>query len=71
MFNFVNGLNSALENAMPGTTFGGYLNYVDPELSPDQSHRLYYSQEVYERLVRIKREVDPDNIFSNPQSVGM
>ncbi|KAL8741340.1 MAG: hypothetical protein Q9190_006043 [Brigantiaea leucoxantha] len=71
VFNFVNGLNSALENAMPGTTFGGYLNYVDPELSPDQSHRLYYSQEVYERLVRIKREVDPDNIFSNPQSVGM
>lgn len=68
---FVDGLNSALENSMLGTTFGGYLNYVDSELSAGQAYRLYYSSGVYERLVRIKRMVDPGEVFWNPQSVGM
>ncbi|KAK4693129.1 hypothetical protein P7C71_g4214, partial [Lecanoromycetidae sp. Uapishka_2] len=68
---FVDGLNSALENPMPSTAFGGYLNYVDPELSAAQAHALYYSSAVYDRLSGIKKVVDPGNVFSNPQSVGM
>lgn len=68
--NFVNGLNDALKNSMPGTGFGGYLNYVDPELSAQEAHGLYYGNDVYQRLVEIKKVVDPDNVFSNPQSVG-
>lgn len=67
---FVSGLNSAMENAMSGTAFGGYLNYVDPELNAAQAHGLYYNKKVYDRLVGIKRVVDPDNLFYNPQSVG-
>lgn len=67
---FVSGLNAAMETPMPETRFGGYINYADPELSARQAHALYYSQEVYERLVRIKRAVDPKNIFYNPQAVG-
>lgn len=63
---FVNGLNNAL-----GMGYGGYLNYVDPELSASQAHGVYYSQTVYERLVKIKRAVDPEGLFWNPQAVGV
>lgn len=55
---------------MPGTAFGGYLNYVDPELSAAQAHGLYYSERAYDRLVGIKKVVDPDDLFYNPQGVG-
>ena len=67
---FINGLNSALENPMPNTTFGGYLGYVDPELSAMQAHQLYYGATVYSRLAKIKAVVDPGDIFWNPQAVG-
>ncbi|KAI4141158.1 MAG: hypothetical protein LQ341_003585, partial [Variospora aurantia] len=63
---FVNGLNDAL-----GMGYGGYPNYVDPELSASQAHAVYYSQSVYERLVSIKTVVDPDGLFWNPQAVGV
>lgn len=55
---------------MPETVFGGYLNYVDSELSAAQAHRLYYSKGAYDRLVSIKKVVDPANLFYNPQVVG-
>lgn len=61
---FVDGLNDAL-----GARYGGYLNYVDPELSVEEAHKTYYSPSTYERLVQIKRRVDPEDVFSNPQSV--
>lgn len=67
---FVDGLNTAMESAMPGTAFGGYLNYIDPELSAQQAHALYYSQVVYQRLMQIKKEADPEHVFWNPQAVG-
>ncbi|KAL9045873.1 MAG: hypothetical protein Q9214_001160 [Letrouitia sp. 1 TL-2023] len=71
VIDFVSGLNQALEGAMPNTTFGAYANYVDPELSAEEAHRAYFSADTYQRLVKIKKEVDPGNVFSNPQSVGM
>lgn len=63
---FVNGLNDAL-----GMGYGGYLNYVDPELTATQAHEVYYSEGVYEKLVGIKRVVDPQGVFWNPQAVGV
>ncbi|KAI4181923.1 MAG: hypothetical protein LQ346_006672 [Caloplaca aetnensis] len=63
---FVNGLNDAL-----GMGYGGYPNYVDPELSAKEAHAVYYSQSVYERLVSIKKVVDPKGLFWNPQAVGV
>ncbi|KAL8786508.1 MAG: hypothetical protein Q9213_002735 [Squamulea squamosa] len=62
---FVNGLNDAL-----GMGFGGYPNYVDPELSAKEAHEKYFSTAVYERLLKIKRAVDPESVFWNPQAVG-
>ena len=66
----MNGLNAALTNAMPGTTFGAYINYVDPSLSAAEAHELYYGQETYAKLLAIKNEVDPKHTFWNPQSIG-
>ena len=67
---FVTGLNTAITSAMPDTDFPAYLNYVDPSLTAEQAHDLYYSPETYDRLLGIKKVVDPRNVFSNPQSVG-
>lgn len=69
-FGFVNALNTAITSAMPGTTFGGYVNYVDPSLSPAEAHSTYYDAPTYARLVGIKNEIDPGNLFWNPQSIG-
>jgi len=44
---------------------------VDPKLSSAQAHGLYYSKKVYERLVGIKKVVDPGDLFHNPQAVGL
>ena len=67
---FVNGLNSALTSPMPNTTFGAYLNYVDPSLSAAEAHELYYGAETYQKLLAIKNVVDPQHTFWNPQSIG-
>lgn len=56
---------------MPDTTFGGYLNYVDPSMSAAEAHSAYYDAPTYARLVSIKHEVDPGNVFWNPQSVRL
>jgi hypothetical protein len=66
---FVEGLNNAVTRQMPDTVFDAYLNYVDPTLSADQAHELYYGDALYSQLKAIKTTVDPQNVFSNPQSL--
>lgn len=68
-FSFVEGLNTAVTGQMPGTAFGAYQNYVDPSLSASQAHQLYYGDALYSKLKTIKTAVDPQNVFSNPQSL--
>lgn len=67
---FIDGLSNALTSAQPQTSFGAYLNYVDPSLSPDTAHELYYGPDLYSRLLAIKKEVDPHDFFWNPQAIG-
>lgn len=67
---FINGLSQSLVSQMPGTVFGGYLNYVDPSLSPSQAHTSYYDSATYQKLVGIKNVVDPGKVFWNPQAIG-
>ena len=68
---FMDGLQGAVVGAQPGTQFSAYLNYVDPSLGRDEAHKVYYGEEVYGRLREVKREVDPGEVFWNPQSVGL
>jgi hypothetical protein len=66
---FVQGLNNAMTNAMPGVAFGKYLNYVDSTLTADQAHEIYYGDTLYAQLKSLKSVVDSQNVFSNPQSI--
>jgi hypothetical protein len=68
---FVNGMNDAMTSKMPNVDFGAYLNYVDPSLSPDQAHTLYYGSTLYGQLATLKAQVDPQNVFANPQSINV
>ena len=70
IISFMDNLNDVLEAKMPNTTFGAYANYEDPELSAADAHRLYFEEEKYARLVALKKQLDPNDTFWNPQSVG-
>lgn len=50
-----------------GNATGAYVNYIDP-LQHDWA-RMYYGDN-YERLLSIKKKVDPQNYFNFQQSVG-
>lgn len=65
---FVQGLNNAMTSQMPGTTFGKYPNYVDSTLTRAQAQQIYYGSNLA-RLQTIKAQVDPNDVFDNPQSV--
>lgn len=68
--NYINTLNNAIINAQPQTTFGAYLNYVDPTYSATQAHQLYYGSAVTSRLEGIKAQFDPNKVFWHPQAIG-
>jgi hypothetical protein len=67
---WLDGLNDAMTTKMPNAEFGAYLNYVDPTLSAEEAHKLYYGEELYGRLLGIKKAVDPQSVFWNPQVIG-
>lgn len=68
--NFVNGINNAIIKAQPQTSFGAYLNYVDPSYDAATAHKLYYGDAVYSRLAALKKQVDPQSVFWHPQAIG-
>ncbi|KAF2669033.1 FAD-binding domain-containing protein [Microthyrium microscopicum] len=65
--NYIDGMNTALSSVQANT--GAYLNYVDPTLTAQQAHDLYYGSAVYSQLKTLKTKYDPNNIFANPQSI--
>lgn len=67
---FITDLTASLTEAQPESTFDAYINYVDPSLGPREAHQLYYGDELYEKLLRIKDEVDPERVYWNPQAIG-
>jgi hypothetical protein len=63
---FITGINDTITNSMPGVVFGSYPGYVDPALKNGQE--AYWGPNL-KRLEKIKRAIDPKDIFHNPQSV--
>ena len=47
--------------------WGMYINYADPRVE-DVAEEVYWGENV-ERLRGIKREFDPDDVFSNPLGI--
>ncbi|KAF8804092.1 putative glucooligosaccharide oxidase [Phlegmacium glaucopus] len=63
---FLDGINDTIIKAMPGVDFGAYPGYVDKYLTNGQ-HEYWGSN--YPKLQQIKTELDPQDVFWNPQSV--
>ncbi|KAF2734001.1 FAD-binding domain-containing protein [Polyplosphaeria fusca] len=68
---WINGVNDAVIDAQPLTEFGAYLNYVDPSYSAAEAHKVYYGEELYSKLLVLKKKYDPSFIFWNPQAIGV
>lgn len=64
---FLTGINAVVTDALPEHDEGAYAGYVDPALG-ENSASLYWGGNV-ERLESIKAQVDPDDVFHNPQSI--
>jgi hypothetical protein len=64
-------LYDAVVDAQPQTTFGAYLNYVDPSYTAEEAHRVYYGEEIYGRLASLKKQLDPHSVYWNPQAIGV
>ena len=66
---FLNGWIGAIQNAMPTTTFGMYINYADTSLSKADAHSHYWLGH-YDKLAQLKTVYDPSKVFEGPQLVG-
>lgn len=64
---FLTGINKVVTDALPGHTEGAYAGYVDP-LLVESASSLYWGDNVA-RLESIKAQVDPNDMFHNPQSI--
>jgi hypothetical protein len=64
--NFLQGINNIIEGSLPGSAFGVYPGYVDPPLVG--AREAYWGSNL-PRLQRIKADIDPNDVFHNPQSV--
>ncbi|KAJ5340303.1 hypothetical protein N7541_009427 [Penicillium brevicompactum] len=64
--NFLNGLNAVAASYHPSADFGAYPGYVDPQLIDPQTS--YWGPNL-PRLQTIKADIDPHDVFHNPQSV--
>jgi FAD/FMN-containing dehydrogenase len=65
--NFLKGVNDVITDALPNHKAGAYAGYVDPALG-ENSASLYWGGNV-DRLQQIKANVDPNDVFHNPQSI--
>lgn len=63
---FLNEISNVVSASRPGASYGAYPGYVDPLL--ENAQQAYWGSNL-PRLQSIKAQIDPSDIFHNPQSV--
>jgi len=66
--NFLNEFMDSLKDPMAPGDWGRYANYIDSELENAEAVTQYYGAHL-ERLRGIKTNLDPTDLFHNPQSI--
>lgn len=67
---FANGMMDSLTDNLEREAWGRYANYIDSELERDEALEQYFDENLG-RLREVKAEVDPSDLFWNPQSVDL
>lgn len=65
----VKSITQAIRNAYPEVSLGAEANYHDPDMEREVAQCLHHGEATVSRLEALKREVDPDEVFWNPQSI--
>jgi hypothetical protein len=65
---FINGMDDVLKGSLQGHKLGAYAGYVDPALALADAQEAYWNGNL-PQLRRIKKAIDPKDIFHNLQSV--
>lgn len=77
----MNSLVASLTIDLDPAEIHAYACYVDPSLSAAEAHMQYYGNDKwdgstgpgegrFDKLLRLKKEVDPEMVFWNPQVIG-
>lgn len=67
-FSFLDNFVSNVTASLLSSDWGMYINYADSLLDQTMAGQIHYGQNL-ERLQRLKAVYDPNELFSNPQSV--
>lgn len=62
-------LTNVVSTGVPASSPGAELNYQDPDMAQEVAHSLHYGEPAVKRLEYLKAEIDPVEIFWNPQSI--
>ncbi|KAG6367759.1 hypothetical protein INS49_001954 [Diaporthe citri] len=62
-------LTRAVRAGVPASSLGAEPNYHDPDMARDTAHSLHYGEAAIRRLEALKSEIDPSEVFWNPQSI--
>ncbi|ROV93855.1 hypothetical protein VMCG_08780 [Cytospora schulzeri] len=66
---YITCLTRVVRAGVPASSMAAESNYHDPDLARDMAHSLYYGEAVVKRLEALKAELDPIDVFWNPQSI--
>ncbi|KAK2592792.1 hypothetical protein QQS21_009496 [Conoideocrella luteorostrata] len=67
-FGMMKGFRESVTNSMKDTEWGMYANYLDTEQNGETAQKLYWGGNL-QRLQGIKKQLDPKNVFWNPQGI--
>lgn len=68
-FTVVKELMNSVTKSLADEQWGMYANFIDTELDGKTAQELYWGDNL-PRLKAIKAELDPDDVFWNPQGVS-